>query len=301
MPWTFSHPVAVMPLRSLFRNRLPLSALVIGSLTPDLPFYLGSFDVSRMAHTVWGLLAICLPEGLALLAIIRWTHRPIAAVLPSPHRQRLLSLPLRERITTPSAFLYTSLAILVGAFTHIAWDSFTHREGFFVSQFAIFRTPLFQAGGGTIRVYDVLQDASSFVGAVIVLIAYWQWSHRTDLGSEPGGRRSHDAWRYRLLAAITAASLVAAAPIAYFASIAAGAGTHVRLLVIRELIWFTTFFLSLLCVSALTLAHRERAKEPPMASDQHRRRHSQDQASHTDGPMASQDTVPVLAQRSINR
>src|SRR5580700_6014062 len=35
MPFTFSHPAAVLPVHSRFKNWIPLSALVIGSLVPD--------------------------------------------------------------------------------------------------------------------------------------------------------------------------------------------------------------------------------------------------------------------------
>ena len=37
MPFTGSHPAVVLPL---LRIGMPASALVIGSLTPDLPYYL---------------------------------------------------------------------------------------------------------------------------------------------------------------------------------------------------------------------------------------------------------------------
>ena len=35
MPWTFSHPLAVVPVHRLFRGRLNFTGLVIGSLSPD--------------------------------------------------------------------------------------------------------------------------------------------------------------------------------------------------------------------------------------------------------------------------
>ncbi|MBA3727450.1 MAG: DUF4184 family protein, partial [Armatimonadetes bacterium] len=38
MPWTFSHPAAVLPLRRLCPQSLDFAALVIGSTTPDIGY-----------------------------------------------------------------------------------------------------------------------------------------------------------------------------------------------------------------------------------------------------------------------
>jgi hypothetical protein len=63
LPFTGSHPAAVLPL---LRTPLPASALVIGSLTPDLPYYvpirLAGFyppvTLRGPTHTLWGVLTL---------------------------------------------------------------------------------------------------------------------------------------------------------------------------------------------------------------------------------------------------
>lgn len=42
MPVTIAHPAAVLPLRGL---GLPLSAMVIGSMAPDLPVFSRSWGI----------------------------------------------------------------------------------------------------------------------------------------------------------------------------------------------------------------------------------------------------------------
>ena len=46
MPWTLSHPAIVLPLRRFSPRPFDFAALVIGSMTPDIGFYIDRFDLS---------------------------------------------------------------------------------------------------------------------------------------------------------------------------------------------------------------------------------------------------------------
>jgi Domain of unknown function (DUF4184) len=255
MAWTFAHPAAVLPLRPVFRNRLPFCALVVGSMTPDFGFYFGSFAISRMAHTLWGVLTICLPSGLVLLAIIRTLHRPIGGLLPFPHRQRLLSLAPLPSLRGPSAFFWASIALLVGALTHVVWDSFTHQSGYSVSHWPILQNTAFFIGKKGFELYEVLQDTSSVLGAAIVIFAYRQWVRGSDI-SRNAQEQADDRWRYQLLAILAISALVVAAPLAYFVALGAHGVTNLVLFFVRLLIYGTTAFFTLLCVVSIAVAHR---------------------------------------------
>ena len=65
MPWTFAHPAAILPLR----RHLPQAALVVGSISPDIGYYLGLYPLATFAHSGWGLLLACLPIGAAVLVV----------------------------------------------------------------------------------------------------------------------------------------------------------------------------------------------------------------------------------------
>src|SRR5690348_1510941 len=92
MPWTLSHPAAVLPFRRFARRPLTFAALVIGSTTPDFGFYINRFDLSDFAHTFAGTFLLCLPCGLVVVFALCLFCRPICYALPSPHRQALLPL-----------------------------------------------------------------------------------------------------------------------------------------------------------------------------------------------------------------
>jgi hypothetical protein len=255
MPWTFAHPAAVLPLRNVYRRRLSVCALVVGSMAPDFPFYFGSFAISRDAHTLWGLFAICLPSGLALMAIIRVLHKPIVGLLPSPHRQRLLSVAPPRSLCNASGFFWALIALLVGGFTHLVWDSFAHESGYAVLHWPILQTTLFFIGEKGFEVYEVIQVVSSVSGFGIVILAYRKWLRDRPIfrDAQP---QTDDRWRYQLLIAIASAAIVVAAPFAYCASMAVHGRTNFVLFVVRLLIYSTTAFFSLLCVASIAVARR---------------------------------------------
>ena len=64
MPFTLSHPLAVVPLRRWCPARLNFAALVIGSMSPDFGYFIGQFDAAAFAHTIPGLFTVCLPTGV---------------------------------------------------------------------------------------------------------------------------------------------------------------------------------------------------------------------------------------------
>lgn len=254
MPWTFAHPAAVLPFRPL--KHLSFSALVIGSIAPDVGYYFGRFDLAAAAHTLRGLVTICLPTGLALISLVRILHRPIATLLPSPHRQALLPLPRMPRLT-PSTMWRVSLSVMIGAATHVVWDSFTHGTGYLVATRALLRVPVFVLGTRSIPLFDVLQHASTALGVGILVVAYVRWLRSFDPDSPAPGLHS-DGWRYGLLGALGAIALATALPLAYFASSSNSGSSNITLFVVRYVISCTTIFTVTLSAASLWIARRRR-------------------------------------------
>jgi hypothetical protein len=128
LPFTGSHPAAVLPLLG---TPLPASALVIGSMTPDLPLYVRGLDLTiASTHSTAGILTIDLLVGL--LAWVAWhglLSAPAAAGAPPAVRARLagVRIGLRVRLRRgPRHLALVVAALLTGALTHVVWDSFTH-------------------------------------------------------------------------------------------------------------------------------------------------------------------------------
>lgn len=137
MPFTLAHPAAVLPLRYL--RPLRTAPLFIGAMVPDVPYYLplignGRLMIRADTHSITGSYAVDLPLGIALLVCVVLLREPLTVLLPA--RARWLCLHALEPFTKSAAeWLLAPLAILLGAWTHLAWDSFTHGEGWGVRHF----------------------------------------------------------------------------------------------------------------------------------------------------------------------
>jgi len=205
MPFTVSHAAAALPVHRLSKGRLPLPALMIGAMSPDFA-YLVSFAANRMqTHTLAGLFTFCLPVGLAVwLLYVRVLEQPTVVLLPDPWRSHFTRDP--EPISL-RALWFVSVGIVVGAMTHIAWDAFTHAFTPVTEIFPVFRTPLFEVHGITVRLFWLLQILSSLVGGIALLV----WAVRAPAKTPPlSPHTATDGDRISNLARIGAALAVLA-------------------------------------------------------------------------------------------
>jgi|SRR5580658_3462444 hypothetical protein len=204
MPFTFSHPAAVLPIHSRFKNWIPLSALVIGSLVPDAEYYLPMPEHFRThAHTLLGTFSTSLPAGVLLWLTFYWLAAPAVFLLPSPHRE-VLGPQLKPRLASIPQALGVALGVLIGAWSHVLWDSFTHVRGWIVRHVPLLQRPLF---GNGMPAYKGLQYFSSIFGLCLLFYAYNKWIRTS-------GRQlwiwRKPAWRFYLWSAVVVICLVAA-------------------------------------------------------------------------------------------
>lgn len=171
MPFTFSHPAAILPIHSRFKKWLSLPPLVVGSLVPDAGYYLRMPEsYKEHAHTFLGAFSFSLPVGIIALIIFYWIAPEAAFLLPSPHREAL-----QQRLKVPASLpeaLMAACGIVLGAETHVLWDSFTHKMGAAVQRVPFLRDDLF---GSRIPIYLALQYLSSVVGLCILVYVYSRW------------------------------------------------------------------------------------------------------------------------------
>jgi hypothetical protein len=174
MPFTLSHPVAVLPLRGPMGRFAVLPALVVGSMAPDLPYYLGGVVPRDVTHTLASVLWFSLPAGwLAYLVFQHVLRRPAVFLLPAPLRRRL-----RPEGRVENA-LAVSLSLVVGATTHVLWDAFTHESGAFVTAFSPLREVWLTVSGHPVWSYKVLQHGSTLLGAGVLAAGVLTWLGRT--------------------------------------------------------------------------------------------------------------------------
>jgi hypothetical protein len=90
MPFTLAHPAAAVPLRGCLGRFGVLSALVIGSMTPDCSYFLPWTVPRSETHSPSGLLWFCLPAGLLAYALFHIVLKgPLLALLPTQILGRL--------------------------------------------------------------------------------------------------------------------------------------------------------------------------------------------------------------------
>lgn len=172
MPFTPAHVAAVLPLRG--RAGLPLAALAAGSMSPDLPYFL-PFSLPRsVTHSVGGIPTWDLAFGLAMWLVWRWTMPALHDVAPAPIRQRWQPSP------TPGTWWSIPLAVLIGAATHLVWDSFTHPGDF--SRRIPWLAATYPSPLGPLAGHSYLQYASGVLG---IAALFWVGLRQSILTSAP--------------------------------------------------------------------------------------------------------------------
>jgi len=177
MPFTVSHAAAVLPLAPLTRRGpLVASALVAGSMAPDVPFFAdsvlpGAHRVGGHAHRPWAVAS--LDVAIAAGMVGAWDgllRDPLTALLPA--RWAALAAArgggggsgggvARRGAVADAAWFAGSAAI--GAASHVFVDSFTHRGRAGTRWFPALSRPVRGLPGGP-PLYDVLQYATSLAG-----------------------------------------------------------------------------------------------------------------------------------------
>ncbi|WP_051944355.1 DUF4184 family protein [Streptacidiphilus rugosus] len=176
MPFTLSHPAAVLPFLRAGRprGRLIASALVAGSLAPDVPYFLdsvlpGTYGIGRLTHRPWAVATLDAAVAAGLVGAWHGLLRePLTALLPQPLADRVavLTKPTRRTVTPADAAWFVASAG-VGAFTHVAWDAFTHHGRFGERHWPALGHPI----NGRMPVYQALQWASSVAGLAALVRA----------------------------------------------------------------------------------------------------------------------------------
>ncbi|MDQ1022905.1 hypothetical protein QF035_000487 [Streptomyces umbrinus] len=180
MPFTVSHPAAVLPL---MRRPFVPAALAAGSVAPDVPYFLARIGVSETSPEDWygpllnatethsfdaGLL-VNLPLAVGLVAVYGMLRAPVTALLPSglglPEPERVHGLRARARHV-----MWLLASALIGVASHLAWDSFTHGDGFLVTHVEALQASTL----GGLTVARLLQYVSTVFGLAAVAVHLWR-------------------------------------------------------------------------------------------------------------------------------
>lgn len=170
MPFTFSHPAIVLPATALPKRFYSLTGLIIGSVTPDFEYFIRMQGLSMYSHTIAGIFWFDLPLGFLLAFIYHGIVRDaLVANLPGVFRTRLsqfcqFNWPGYVKKNWPIVIV----SLIIGATSHLFWDSFTHEDGFFVLHLPILQKNV-EVFGFTRPICNICQHLSTVVGGVAIL------------------------------------------------------------------------------------------------------------------------------------
>ncbi len=172
MPLTFCHPAIVLPLKKLKPNWFSMTGLIIGSLSPDLEYFSRMEILATHSHLFWGVLYFDLPIALIYCFVFHLFVRNIFINhLPNSLKERFAQFLTFDWINYfKKHWIIVVLSIIIGAYSHLFWDAFTHEWGYFAKlipalQEVWFIKPI------EVKGYKFLQHFSTFLGAIF--IAFW--------------------------------------------------------------------------------------------------------------------------------
>lgn len=171
MPFTFSHPAAILPATLLPKRYYSLTGLIAGSVAPDFEYFLRVSVYSDYSHTISGIFWFNLPLALILAWLYHEIVRnPLIGSLPRFFRLRL------QAFSDFSWKRYVSknwgivlISVVIGAASHIVWDSFTHEGGYFTKIIPTLAKD-YSILGHPVAGYHLAQHTSTLFGALVLLL-----------------------------------------------------------------------------------------------------------------------------------
>jgi hypothetical protein len=210
MPFTIAHSVTAKPLHHLSGGRLLLPGLAVGAMAPDFEYLVHLSAHRTIGHTLPGLFVLCLPSALLVLFVWHRLVGPVLATLLRPGTGGLTNgwatlggsrrhcqgdtpcPPGRVRFGPPARFAWLCASIVIGSFSHLTWDAFTHESGVVVTLWSGFSHNM---GPGWFPVYRWLQYGSSVFGMAVLGV----WAHRaSQRPPQPGDVAEGDGGKARV-------------------------------------------------------------------------------------------------------
>lgn len=178
MPFTLAHTVIASPISKLSNNTLPIAALAIGSMTPDL-FRLFSNSLGLETHTWSAIFHANLPLGLAFCCLWYGLFRPTLYTC----------LALKDDLNISSFLSFLKfvmvicIALILGNATHVLWDGFTHLDSRTLIHSSILESSisLFNREYSYYFILQILSSALPLPVIFYMIHQYYKKHHNTNL------------------------------------------------------------------------------------------------------------------------
>ncbi|MFZ4543874.1 MAG: DUF4184 family protein [Saprospiraceae bacterium] len=166
MPFTLSHPAIVVPLFK-YNKYLTPAGLVAGSMIPDAGFVLYLREMPHAEHRFHDLMLYYLPLSFVLYTLYKLLIRNmLLSNLPDCYACKFeLNNEPATKAHHLRSILSVLISVLIGMFSHVCWDGFTHADGFFVRHIPLLSRNLLDSG---LRIYFLLQLIFSIGGLLAI-------------------------------------------------------------------------------------------------------------------------------------
>jgi hypothetical protein len=162
---------------------------VAGCFAPDFEHFIRLRAGAGFAHTLPGVFFLDLPLAILVLWLFhRYAKEPLWNALPENVRCKIALGPNTFSLAPPTRFFLIIVSILLGIATHMLWDSFTHKTYWPYHHVPLLRETFTLPILGHRPLYQILQDASSMLGLVII----WIWWHFRSRSNQPIRPRQPD-------------------------------------------------------------------------------------------------------------
>lgn len=168
MPFTYlSHQAPVLAATMRWPGAFDGTAMVFGSMAPDWAYAVDGTWLEFDGHSIWGVLAVSVPMAVMASVVLRWVAPVLFAYLPSPGWLPLRRL--RDLGRRPPGWAMSAVSAVIGAFSHVVWDMFTHNDRWGPQHVRLLRSEALVVAGRGLSWATVLQYVSHVLGAVVAV------------------------------------------------------------------------------------------------------------------------------------
>ncbi|MBS7334362.1 MAG: DUF4184 family protein [Weeksellaceae bacterium] len=180
MPFTLSHASIFLPFHKISGKYVSLTGLVVGSMSPDLEYFSRMKILATYGHDWLGALYFDLPLALIYCFIFQLFVRNILIEkLPIYFKSRCINFREFDWWNYfKNNWFVVILSIIIGTYSHLIWDAFTHEWGFLVNQISFLKSVWVDVGF-EVKGFKFLQHFSSVVGLCYILY----WIHQLPISS----------------------------------------------------------------------------------------------------------------------
>ncbi|QHW29988.1 DUF4184 family protein [Paenibacillus rhizovicinus] len=178
MPFTFSHPLFSVPLKRIAPRWLSVTGLVLGSMIPDMEYFMAMESYRTIGHSLRGYLLQGVPLSIAFAIAFHGIVKPVLPkFMPSTGGlDRFAKYMTSEewRLNSVRTWTIFLVSLFVGYWTHMFMDAWTHASGLYVGWFGFL-----EGNYGGEHLYQLLQYLFSLIGVgvpgLMLLHRYKKW------------------------------------------------------------------------------------------------------------------------------